>query len=183
MLLISIVAEAAEQAVEHAASPGVVETLGINWKLFLAQAVNFGIVVFVLWKWVFRPVAGTLETRRQKIEQSVKRAEELEQRMSAFEIEREQKLQAARTEADALIGKAQAAASAAREDSVRTARTEAEKIVTTARSQIEAEKDQMLKEVREELAELTVLATEKILRAKIDKEKDKKLIEEAVKNF
>ncbi|MBX4188293.1 MAG: hypothetical protein KW793_04140, partial [Candidatus Doudnabacteria bacterium] len=44
--------QSAAEAGAHKNSSGVLGTLGINWKLFLAQLINFSIVLFVFWKWV-----------------------------------------------------------------------------------------------------------------------------------
>src|SRR3990167_8555882 len=161
--LITLVTEA---AVEHAeeGTGGVLGTLGINWKLFLAQLVNFSIILFILWRWVFKPVAGALEARRQKIEESVAKAEKIETQMREADSEREQKLQQARLDAEEIIK--------------RTA-SEAEK----DKQQMTAEKQQMLKEVREEVADLVVMATEKILREKLTDKKDREMIQNVMQEM
>ena len=69
MVLANLIILATGEVTKEAGSGGVIGTLGLNWKLFMAQLLNFGIVLFVLWKWVFRPVAGALETRRQRVEE------------------------------------------------------------------------------------------------------------------
>lgn len=179
----SLIYLAAEQTAEHAAKPSALGTLGIDWKLFLAQLVNFGIVVFILWRWIFRPVAGALESRRQKIETSIKQAEEIEQRMKKFEIEQEELMKKARAEGQEMVKKSQVAAESMEKETVEKARQGAEKIIKDAQIQIEQDKQRALQEAREELANLTVMATEKILRSKLDKEKDKRLVEEVLRNF
>ena len=168
--------------VEPATEPNFVATLGLNWKLFLAQAVNFAVVVFVLWRWVFRPVAGALEARRQRIEGSVKKAAEIEDRLTALSAEETAKLKAARAEGERLITEASEAAAAAKAETIAAAKTEAEKVMRQALAAVAAEKDKALREIRAEVAELVVLGTEKILRAKLDEKKDRELIENALKN-
>ena len=183
MDLSNLIYFAAEQAAEYADKPSALGTLGINWKLFLAQLVNFGIVVFILWRWIFRPVAGALESRRQKIETSIKQAEEIEQRMKKFEIEQEELMKKARAEGQKIVKKSQVAAESMEKEIVGKARQGAEKIIKSAQNQIEQDKQRALREAREELANLVVMASERIIREKLDREKDKKLIEEAVRNF
>ena len=45
----------------------MLETLGIQWPKLIAQFVNFAIVLFVLWRFAYKPVFTMLEARRQKI--------------------------------------------------------------------------------------------------------------------
>ena len=40
------------------------ETLGIQWVKLIAQTINFSIVLFVLWKFAYKPVFAMLEARR-----------------------------------------------------------------------------------------------------------------------
>ena len=176
--------QAAEAAIGHPEeSAGFIGTLGINWKLFLAQLVNFGIVIFILWKWVMKPVVGALEARRARIEASVQKAEEIEQRMKQFEAEREQELREARREAEGVLQKALAAADSIKTETLESARAEAERILVETRTTIAADKEKMLRELREELSGLTLLATEKILRQKLDGHKDRELVAEVLKTL
>lgn len=166
---------------EHATDPNFIGTLGLNWKLFLAQLVNFAIVLFILWKWVFKPVAGALEQRRLRVEASVKQAEEIERRMNEFKAWQEQEMQKARREAEGVLEKAAVMAESAKQETIESARAEVDKIMAKTKQTIEAEKQQMLGEVRAELAEIVSLATEKILMAKLDERKDKELINNVLK--
>jgi len=183
---IHLIALATEQAVEHAAeaeSAGVVGTLGLNWKLFLAQIVNFAVILLILWKWVFRPLAGALESRRKKIEDSIAKAELIEKQMAEADKTREQNLREARAEAEKIIQNTALEAEKARQIALAAAKGEAERVLARAKETIEAEKILMLKEVKDEIAGLVVLATEKILLEKLDEKKDKQLINTVLKDL
>ena len=54
-------------------------------------------------------------------------------------------------------------------------------IIKKEKENIQAEKEAMLKEVRGEVAELVVLATEKIIKEKLDSQKDHEIINNAIK--
>lgn len=169
--------------VEQATQTNFIGTLGLNWKLLLAQAVNFGIVVFVLWKWVFKPVAGALEARREKIEKSLAVADKLERRIGEFESEREEKLVAASKAAQAIADQARLAAEKTKAETVAAARVEAERVMTAASQTMAAEKDQMMRELREEVATLTVMVAEKVLREKMDEKKDREMVKEIISSI
>ena len=186
MDLTNIIFLATETAVEHAPSreqTDVLGTLGINWKLFLAQAVNFSVILFILWRWVFRPVGGALEARRQRIEQSIAKAEQIEKQMREADETREQKLREARIEAEKIIQRTTTEAEKSRQETLAKARAEAEKTLGKAKETMEAEKQQMIKEVREEVADLVVFATEKILKEKLDEKKDKELVKSIIEDI
>lgn len=168
--------------VEPAAEPNFIATLGLNWKLFLAQLVNFTVVLLVLWKWVFKPVAGALEGRRQRIEESVKKAAEIESRLRALEESEAETIKETRIKAEKIIKQANDIATRSSLEIVAAARGDANKVMTETKAAILSEKEQMLREARQDLAELTVLATEKILRTKLDGKKDQELIAETIKH-
>lgn len=151
-------------------------TLGINGKLFLAQLVNFAIVLFVLWRWVFGPVAGALEKRRQRVETSLKEAKKIEQRLQSFEQEHGERLKRSRVEAEEIVQKAVETADRTKAEIAESAKSEAERILRDARETIQAEKDGAIKAVRREVAELSVAGAEKVMRVKLTDEEDREII-------
>ncbi len=52
------------------------EQLGINWKLFLSQTVNFFILLFVLKVFVYKPLLAIIKERSKKIKEGLEKAEE-----------------------------------------------------------------------------------------------------------
>ena len=178
----NVILLATEQAAEHPASGGVVGTLGLNSKLFIAQIINFSVILLILWKWVFRPVSGAMENRRKKIETAVAKVELIEKQLQETAQVREQQLRTATAEAEAILKKNIAAAEQTKLELVSTATQEADKILTTAKRAIEGEKQQMLRDVRTEIADLVVMATEKILHEKLDEKKDKDFINQLIAN-
>ncbi len=55
---------------------GIIEQLGINWKLFLSQAVNFFILLIVLRAFVYKPLLVVIKERNKKIKEGLEKAEE-----------------------------------------------------------------------------------------------------------
>ena len=45
----------------------IAKVFGIHWKLLAAQMVNFSIALFVLHRYVYKPIFAILEKRQQKL--------------------------------------------------------------------------------------------------------------------
>lgn len=159
----------------------VLGTLGVNWKLFLAQLINFSIVLFVFWKWIVKPLGKTLTERQERIERGLKNATLMDEEKKKFEDWKQMEMKKIRTEADQILRMANDTANKTKQEIIFDAQKQSETILNQAEATIQSEKNQMLKEVKQEAANLVVMATEKILRSKLDPRKDHELINESLK--
>lgn len=55
--------------------------LGIDWRLLIAQAVNFFLLLIILRLFVYKPLLQLLHDRRKRIEEGVMKAEEADRRL------------------------------------------------------------------------------------------------------
>ncbi len=177
------VAQAAEEAA-HAAEPssGLAGMFGVSWKLFIAQLVNFSIVLFVLWKWVFTPVTRALQKRTKKIEDSLKTAEDIAKERNSFEKWKAVEMGKARTEAADIVTQAKTEAEVVRSELLAKAKSEQAALVADGKEKLEQEQVRIVKEAKGQLAELVVQATEKVLKEKLTDKKDVQLAEEALRS-
>jgi F-type H+-transporting ATPase subunit b len=136
--------------------------LGIQWPKLIAQTVNFAIVLFVLWRWAYRPVLTMLEQRREKIAESMQNADKIRAELARTEEERQQVLGQARQQADKLIEEARSAAARLLEQETQKAVATAEQIISKAREAAEADHQRMLADLRREVGRLVVLTTAKV---------------------
>lgn len=174
------IAHAAEEA---ATEGGIAGTFGIDWMKFVAQLINFGIVLFILWKWVFGPVTKKLQERTDKIEKAMRDANSTEKEKQEFAVWKQQEMTKAKTEANSIINSAQSEAGKVKEDILKQAKEEQLKLVEQSKKQIEQEKAQALSSAKSELADIITTATEKILRQKLDDKKDKDLITKSLSSL
>ena len=183
MIDFNILSISVAHAQEAAQSTSPVVVLGLNWQLFIAQLVNFGIVLFILWKWVFTPVAKKLQERTDKIEKAMNDAKSTEKEKQEFALWKEQEMKKTRQEAGSIIGAAQVDATKAKDEILKQAKEEQLKLVEQGKKQIEQEKNLQLQAAKSELADIITSAAEKILRHKLDEKHDKELIKESLKNI
>ncbi|MCX6761376.1 MAG: F0F1 ATP synthase subunit B [Candidatus Moranbacteria bacterium] len=159
----------------------LIKTFHIEVNLLVAQMVNFAIVLFVLYRFAYKPVLKTLNSRTNKIEKGLADADAAGKKLEEIVEKEKDVLATAKKEAQEIIKMAEEQAKANSMSIVLEARNQSEKLLVGAKSQIEQEKNKMLVEVKGEIANLVVLATEKIIGEKLDKEKDRELIEKSIK--
>lgn len=155
--------------------------LGIDWKMLILQTISFVGLVWLLAKFVYPIFMKTIDDRQEAIEESAKAAARAESHAKKAEGEIKDLLQEARKQADDIVATAHKEAVAAAADSEEKAKKQAVHIASEARAQIQQDIRDAKKALRQETTELVVLATEKIVRQKVDAKADKALIEAAIK--
>jgi len=158
----------------------LISKLGIDWKLLIAQIVNFLVLLFVLYKFAYGPILAMLEKRQKKIEKGLADAEEAHKKLQESEEKQKEILKKARTEANVIVEKAHIQAEKSKSEIAVEAKAQAEKILANAKIEIEREKEKTIGEIKSEIGSLVVAAAEKIIGEKMDGEKDKKLIERSL---
>lgn len=158
----------------------VLHKLGIDWKLLIAQGVNFLILLFILKRFVYQPMLGFLEERAKKIEAGLQNADAATKTLQKAEAEQKRLLTEAQKEARGIVEEAVAVAK--RRDAEQLEKTKAEIVTLMEASQkhIAEEKERMMREAKQELGELVALATQKLTGAKIDVANDNELIKKAL---
>jgi len=162
------------------ASAGVLGTLGINGTFFLAQLVNFGLVVFIVWKWIYKPLLNVMAERSRKIAGGLNDAELAKQQLADAEQRRKALLQTAKGESDALIEEARQSAEQEKHRIMTEAQASLEKQLQDARVRLRQEKEAIIGAVRNELADLVTLATEKVAGDGLDTASQHTLIKKAI---
>ncbi|HBI17589.1 MAG TPA: ATP synthase F0 subunit B [Candidatus Moranbacteria bacterium] len=159
----------------------LLQNLGINGKLVLAQIVNFFILFYVLKKFAYGPVLKMLDDRSKKIEKGMKDAEASSKKLVEIEEKEKEVLTNAKKEAQEIIKKAEEQGMKNKEAIMVEAKEQADVMLKKAQEKIEEEKNKVMAEVKNEVAGLVMLATEKIVGEKMNSENDKKIIEEIIK--
>jgi len=154
---------------------------GLKGDLFVAQLINFLIVLAVLWKFVYNPIVKMLDERTERIEKSMKQAEEIEKRVEAIEGEKEDVLNTARKEAQEIAQTAHIASEKRGEEMIESAKREVERVIVKGKQQLADERTAMLRDARKEIVEIATLAAERVIKASIDKSKADSLAEEVVR--
>lgn len=156
--------------------------LGIDWKLFIAQLVNFLILFITLRAFAWKPIIMALEERRAKIKKGIDDAELAKRQVKDLEVEREAVLAKARTEAMRIIEQAEQKAQALKDEKIKATQEEIEKERTEAKEQIKGERAASYNMLKQDLAKLIASATGKIVQG-LDAPSHDRLIQASIKDL
>ena len=126
------------------------------WQELVLGLIAFGVLYFVLWKYVFPRMEQTFKARVDAIEGGIKRAEERQAEANQLFEQYKQQLAEARNEAAVIRDRARADAEATREDMLRQAREERDRVVASGQEQLEQQRATLVRELRAEMGELAV---------------------------
>lgn len=158
------------------AQTGLLASLGLNGKIFIAQLVNFAIIVFVVWRWVYRPLLKVMDSRAQKIAQGLSQSEEAKKALVQAEEQKEKMLHTAEVEAQKTLQQVREDAKQERDRLHKETQAELDRQLSEAKAKLAQEKETMLMEVKKEVGELIVLTTEKVTAGELTVDAQKKLL-------
>ncbi|MEK7158902.1 MAG: F0F1 ATP synthase subunit B [Patescibacteria group bacterium] len=161
----------------------LIKTFHIDWRLLLAQGINFLIVLSVLWYFALRPLMKIMAERETKISNGVKDAELMEGKIKQIDKDREIEIKKGRKEAQEIVANAEKQSEKIREEKLGKTQKEADRVVEIAKQQIRTEREFMVRDVKAELGGLVSLALGKIAGSSIDEKAQKKMVEEAIEEL
>jgi F-type H+-transporting ATPase subunit b len=158
-------------------------SLGMSLPLLLAFVINFIILLVLLKKFLYKPVLNMLDERTRKVRNSMEWAEATKRDYEQAKVEVQRQIEKGRQEAQAILAQAVQKGEGLKEEAKREAALQAKTIVEKARQELEAERDKMVEDLRKEFVSLLILASEKVIRQTLDKDKQSKLIAETLEQI
>lgn len=146
----------------------LLSAFGVDWRLLLAQGVNFGIVLVALWYFLYKPVLAQLEKRRELVAKGVEDAERAAHMLENADGEALARVKAAGEQAEGIVAAARESASAEKARLLKEAEERAAAIKKGADARASEAAASALRESEREIARLAALAAEKILKHRHD---------------
>ena len=150
--------------------------LSVEPGLLFWSTVNFLLFLVVLYFIGGKKFIKNINDRENLIQNALDTAEEKKATMERLVKEHEQKMFESQNTIDEAIKKAKEQSLLQAQQIIDEAKKQKESLINDAKVEIERNKKAALQEIRREVAEMVVFATEKIIVEKLDKEKDKQLI-------
>jgi len=177
----ALLASAAEGAAEGAAaSPVSVSLLIPKLSELIPMLVAFGIILFVMSKFVWPPITEMLDKRALTIRESLEKAEEARIESERLLEEYRVQMAEARKEAAVVLAQAKQAAEATRSEITAKAQADADDLIAKARQAIEGEKLAAIADLQRSVADITVAVTGKLIGENLTTEDHIKVIEKYV---
>jgi F-type H+-transporting ATPase subunit b len=174
-------AEAASHVAE--ADTSLLGTFGLDWKLFLAQLVNFSVIVFVLTKWVYKPLIKTMDERKKKIEDGVKNAETAEKKLHSAKDEEEKIINEARAAGKEILDEGKKRGETERQKRVDASKVIIEEQLKESKERITRETEAAKQRAEKDIAGLVIGAAEKVTKTVLDEKTHRKLIQDSIKEL
>lgn len=148
----------------------------INWTL-LFGVINFGFLLYILKRLLFKPALEFLDRRRELIAARMDAARQSEKQAQDLASQRETELQQARGYAQDVLDDARREAERILASARDEAKTDASRIVADGKLRLEQERDQMIRDLREAYAQIAVLGAQRVLDREIRVEDHQRLLE------
>lgn len=153
---------------------------GIQPTLLLAQIVNFLVILFILKRFFYKPLTRMLEDRRKRIDQSLKNAQLIEERLAKTAENSQKILTEARTNAGNIISDAKKEAQRIADLANLDARKLAEETIEKTKLQIEKQREEMQKQLEKETFTLVSQIVKKVLGRSLRENERQGLTEKAI---
>lgn len=161
----------------------ILNQFGVKPILLLAQIVNFAILLFILKKFMYKPILKVLDERKKRIEDSLKNAEEIEKRLIALSEEEQKRVAKAVAEGERIIKEATDSGqkileevNQKREDILNQASEDAKRLYAT-------EKDKLMIEVKEHASGLVLSVIQKVTGKVLNRKDQKDMVEKEVRGL
>ena len=160
----------------------VQELVGLVPWTFVAQICNLFIQMYLIKRFLFKPVNDMLEKRRALADAQIREAEQAKADADAIKTEYEQNMKEAKEKANEILTTAQKTAALQSEEVLKEAASQAAALKSKAESDIAQEKRKAVNEIKDEIGGMAVEIAGKVIEREISEEDHTKLIDEFIAN-
>ena len=152
--------------------------LGLNLGYVIAQVLSFLVLLVVLRAWVYKPLLGLLDKRRQKIAQSLEDARSAAEARANAEKDAAGIIADAQAKAAHIISEATERADAAMLEVKAESDNETSKQREAVLAEVELERNRILGDLRGQVAALAIAAAQKLVGETLDEKRQHTLLAE-----
>lgn len=143
----------------------------------------FALVFLVLWKFAWKPIREQLETRENRIRETVDKARELKEEAEALLDKHREQMDRAKADAQEIITQGREAAERIQQEASEAGQKEAREIIDRARREIDLETKKALAEIRREAVDLTLAAASRVLSRSLEDDDHRRLTSEVIEEL
>lgn len=151
--------------------------------LFVWTLIVFLIVLAILAKFAWNPIANALKNREESIEEALNKAQKAREEMENMKAENQKIIREAQRERDHILKEARESGSKIVEEAKEEAKEEGNKILADARASIEKEKEKAFNKLKNQIGSIALDVATKIIRTDLsDKDRQHHLVDEYLKD-
>ena len=139
--------------------------------LIFWMTLSFGLVLWLLAKYAWKPIMKMLREREESIENELHQADKAREEMKNLVSDNERLLAEAKNDRDAILSEARKIREKMIEEARGKANEEAQRIVDNALERIENEKMAAITELKNQIALLSIEIAEKLIREELSHDK------------
>ncbi|WP_347839106.1 F0F1 ATP synthase subunit B [uncultured Draconibacterium sp.] len=143
------------------------ELINPNSGTIFWMIIAFGVVLFVLKKFAWKPILAALKEREDSIASALNSAEEAKKEVAGLKADNEKIIAEARREKEAILKEAKELKDKIIAEAKEIASGEGQKTIEQARQQIHAEKTAAINDIKKQVAQLSVSIAEKVIRKEL----------------
>ena len=159
----------------------ILSNLGFNWRVALANLVNFLIIFWLLKHFALKPIEKMINGRQNKIEKGIEDAKKASSELQMAKQTSEKIILDARQEANKIVALTYQETEKIASENKLLQEEQAKQIATKAEKMIVQKKEKMMQDVKSQIAELVITATKKFIKEDLTKEKQKEIIKKITK--
>ncbi len=156
---------------------------GVQPIYLAAQVVNFLILLFILKRFMYKPLLKVFEERKITISNNLKIAEQLEHQRQNIKEESDVQLKNASKEALEILAEASKTANQIVKDAHKKVENDIEVMLKKGKETLSQEREIMVQEVREELASLVVLGVTQVAGKVLNESDHKNIVSQTIKEI
>ena len=149
-------------------------------KSLIIQMVNFGLLLLLLGKLLYRPLLGKMEERAKAIRKSLDEAQAARVEAQREREEHAAKIQAAHAEAQTIRAAALKEAAEEQRRLVEAARAEAARLIESARAEMSQDVRRAKQELRQEVSDLVIAVAERVIKKSLRDEDHRRIVADAI---
>ena len=154
--------------------------ISLNVYEIIMQIVNFLILLFLMNKFLIKPLSQFLEKRAKSIEDNINKAEAAKVDAEKLLQEQKETLKEARVEAKEIRKKTEDASKREHDLILSDAKKEAEMVMTQAKKEIDLTMTKAKKDLLSEIGDLVVMLSESILKRKIERKDREEIVSDSM---
>lgn len=149
----------------------------------LFQIINFSILLFILGKFLYKPILKVLDERASKIKEGLEAAEKNVKLQTEAEAEKKVMITTAKKEADTIVKEAKKEAEALLAAASIKAKKDAKATLEKEKAAMLAQLHQQERDLQKNMSVLVVKATEQVLKDTVSIKVQKALVDKQIKSL